>query len=75
MNLAIFAIHKCPLPRQVVQNKYDRLMSAAPTATLDCSSLFDGKKAIEVIENAVSKHAGRASHEVGRMYTRAACFQ
>ena len=50
----------CPSPRQVIREKYERLLSAAPTATLDCSSLFDGKRAIEVIERAVSKHAGRA---------------
>ena len=50
----------CPSPRQVIREKFERLLSAAPTATLDCSSLFDGKKAIEVIERAVSKHAGRA---------------
>jgi hypothetical protein len=50
----------CPLPRQFIREKYERLLSAAPTATLDCSSLFDGKRAIEVIERAVSKRAGRA---------------
>ena len=36
------------------------MLCAAPTATLDCSGLFDGKKAIEVVERAVSKHAGGA---------------
>ena len=70
-----FAVHNIPLPRQVAREKYERLLSAAPTATLDCSSLFDGQKAIEVIENAVSKHAGRALHEVCRLCTRAACVQ
>ena len=49
-----------PSPRQVIREKYERLLSAAPSATLDCSNLFDGKRAIEVIERAVSKHAGRA---------------
>jgi hypothetical protein len=47
------------LPRQVVGEKHERLLSAALAATLDCSGLFDGKKAVQVIENAVSKHAGR----------------
>ncbi len=63
MNLATFvcnyAIHNCAVPCQV-QEKYERLLSAAPTATLDCSRLFNGMKAIECIDNAVSKHAGRA---------------
>ena len=67
----------CPSPRQVIREKYERLLSAAPTATLDCSSLFDGKRAIEVIERAVSKHAGRnlvePSHQVCHLYTLAVC--
>jgi len=49
--------------REVAREKYERLLSAAPTATLDCSSLFDGQKAIEVIENAVSKHAAAVEQE------------
>ena len=40
--------------------KYKRLMSAAPGSTLDCSGLFDGKKLIDVIEKAASNHAGTA---------------
>jgi hypothetical protein len=47
------------LPRQAVREKYERLLSAAPAAIVDCSSLFDGNKVIDVIENAVSKHSGR----------------
>ena len=49
-----------PSPRQVIREKYERLLSAAPSATLDCSSLFDGKRAMEVIERAVLQHAGGA---------------
>jgi hypothetical protein len=49
-----------PSPRQVIRGKYERLLSAAPSATLDCSGLFDGKRAMEVIERAVSQHAGGA---------------
>ena len=49
-----------PSPRQVIREKYERLLSAAPSATLDCSGLFDGKRAMEVIERAVSQHAGGA---------------
>jgi hypothetical protein len=49
-----------PSPRQVIRKKYERLLSAAPSATLDCSGLFDGKRAMEVIERAVSQHAGGA---------------
>ena len=49
-----------PSPRQVIREKYERLLSAAPSATLDCSGLFDGKRAIEVIERAVLQHAGGA---------------
>jgi hypothetical protein len=40
--------------------KYKSLMAAAPGSTLDCSGLFDGKKLIDVIENAASNHSGRA---------------
>jgi hypothetical protein len=49
-----------PMPRQAIREKYERLLSAAPSATLDCSSLFDGNRAMEVIERAVSQHAGGA---------------
>ena len=49
-----------PSPRQVIREKYERLLSAAPSATLDCSGLFDGKRAMEVIERAVLQHAGGA---------------
>ena len=49
-----------PSPRQVIREKYERLLSAAPSAALDCSGLFDGKRAMEVIERAVSQHAGGA---------------
>jgi hypothetical protein len=49
-----------PSPRQVIREKYERLLSAEPSATLDCSGLFDGKRAMEVIERAVSQHAGGA---------------
>ena len=52
------AAHTSPSPRQAIGEKYERLLSAAPAVILDCSSLFDGRKVVDVIENAVSKHAG-----------------
>ena len=54
----LLGIHAFLSPCQVAEEKYERLMSAAPAATLDCSGLFDGTKAIKVIEQAATKHAG-----------------
>ena len=39
------------------EEKYKRLMSAAPGSTLDCSGLFDSKKLIDVIEKAATRIA------------------
>ena len=40
------------------QSKHARLMASAPASALDCSNLLDAQLLMEVIRNAVSKHAG-----------------
>ena len=47
----------CSLPCQVVRNKYDRLMSAAPVATLDCSVLWVHQLLLSAVSHAAAKHA------------------
>jgi len=47
-----------PLPFQAARNKHERLMSAAPAATLDCSALWDHRLVLSAVSNAAAKHAG-----------------
>ena len=47
-----------PLPVQAARNKHERLMSAAPAATLDCSALWDHRLVLSAISNAAAKYAG-----------------
>jgi hypothetical protein len=46
------------LPFQAARNKHERLMSAAPAATLDCSALWDHRLVLSAISNAAAKYAG-----------------
>jgi hypothetical protein len=46
------------LPFQAARNKHERLMSAAPAATLDCSALWDHRRVLSAVSNAAAKHAG-----------------
>ena len=46
------------LPFQAARNKHERLMSAAPAATLDCSALWDHRLVLSAVSNAAAKHAG-----------------
>jgi hypothetical protein len=48
----------CTLPFQAARNKYERLMSAAPAATLDCSSLWDHRLLLSAVSNAADQNAG-----------------
>jgi hypothetical protein len=48
----------CPLPFQAARNKYERLMAAAPAATLDCNALWDHHLLLSAVSNAAAKHAG-----------------
>ena len=49
------------LPPQVIGAKLERLLAAAPAATLDCSQLFDAQRLLSAIAHAATKHAGTAS--------------
>ena len=48
-------------PLQVIGAKLERLLAAAPAATLDCSHLFDPQRLLSAIAHAATKHAGTAS--------------
>ena len=48
-------------PPQVISAKFERLLAAAPAATLDCSHLFDAQRLLSAIAHAATKHAGTAS--------------
>ena len=48
-------------PPQVIGAKLERLLAAAPAATLDCSHLFDAQRLLSAIAHAATKHAGTAS--------------
>ena len=47
--------------REIIGAKLERLLAAAPAATLDCSHLFDAQRLLSVIAHAATKHAGTAS--------------
>ena len=55
----LFHIFRLPFQaQQAARNKHERLMSAAPAATLDCSALWDHRLVLSAVSNAAAKHAG-----------------
>jgi hypothetical protein len=43
----------------LVTQKYDSLMSSAPSVDFDCSSLYDSRLLLDVVARAAAEHAGQ----------------
>ena len=55
----LFYIFRLPFQaQQAARNKHERLMSAAPAATLDCSALWDHRLLLSAVSNAAAQNAG-----------------